>query len=142
MDSLGISASITGLVTSAGEVAKLLAPYVSTAPEAPSIAFQVNSEVQNTLTVLLAIEGLIKSIHSSPLRNASLVKIDHVVAVLTDGVLIFSDLESVAASGLTTDQGLRSRLRWTRKETTLSALADRLNGFNSSISLILNILQQ
>ena len=147
MDPLSVSASIAGLLSAAGAIAKVLGPYITAAQDAPKIAAQVSAEVHEATIILSALDRLARNMASVSVQRAALVSIDQVVAVLTDGVLVFSDLEAsvgllpVGASSATR-MGIWSRLQWARKESEFVALLSRLQGFKSSISLILNILQR
>ncbi|KAK0705666.1 hypothetical protein B0H67DRAFT_523585 [Lasiosphaeris hirsuta] len=147
MDPLSVVASITGLLSAAGAVARVLGPYIAAARDsAPKIAVQVNSEVQSATIILSALQSLAQNMASVRAQRAAIVQIDHVVAVLTDGVLIFSELEAAVGSLSLGDfsitrLALRSRLQWARKETDFASLLARLEGFKSSIALILDIFQ-
>ena len=150
MDPLSVAASIAGLLSAAGAVTKALAPYIAAARETPKLAVQVNSEIQGITIILSALQGLAQNLGSVPVQRAALIQVDHVVAVLTDGVLIFSDLEDAVRalnpfgdfSVSITRLGLRSRLQWARKESEITSLLARLQGFKSSASLILDIFQR
>lgn len=150
MDPLSVAASIAGLLSAAGAVTKALAPYVAAARETPKVAVQVHSEMQSITIILSALQSLARNLGSVPVQRAALIQVDHVVAVLTDGVLIFSDLEVLVTSlgspgdlsPSITRLSLRSRLQWARKETEISLILARLQCFKSSASLILNILQR
>lgn len=139
-----MAASVAGLLKGAHELGIILGPYIAATKEAPPIAHRVHSEVQNTKIVLSAVQTLTQNLSSVNARNASLIQIDQIVAVLTDGVLIFSELE-VACGVLKNQQPstlrLRSRLNLVRKEGDLSALLMRLQGFKDSLTLMLTILQ-
>ncbi|KAK0614078.1 hypothetical protein B0T14DRAFT_527604 [Immersiella caudata] len=149
MDPLSVAASIAGLLSAAGAVTKALAPYIAATRETPKLAVQVNSEIQSITIILSALQSLARNLGSVPVQRAALIQVDHVVAVLTDGVLIFSDLEVVVRSldslgdfsVSITRLALRSRLQWARKESEITSLLARLQGFKSSASLILNIFQ-
>ena len=147
MDPLTITTSIFGLLKATAQVTQYLAPYVSAAKDTPKIVTQVHSEVVYTRTILVAIEGLTKNLSTIPRRRAALIQIDQLVAVFTDGVLLFSELEAALPSlppeGPTSPRlPLQLRLQWARKEGTLAALLARLQGFKASLSLMLNILQR
>lgn len=147
MDPLSVSASIAGLLTAAGAVARLLNLYIATARDTPKIAAQVSAEMHEATIILSALRQLAQNMASVSAQRAVLISVDQIVAVLTDGVLVFSDLE--ASVGLlplgapsATRLAIWSRLQWARKETELASLLSRLQGFKSSISLMLNILQR
>ena len=147
MDPLSVSASIAGLLTAAAAVAKLLNPYIAAACDTPKIAARVSAEVHEATIILSALQRLAQNMARVSIQRAALVTIDQVVAVLTDGVLVFSDLEASVGSlplgaPSATPLAIRSRLQWARKESDLVSLLGRLQGFKSSVSLILNILQR
>ncbi|KAK3987467.1 hypothetical protein QBC44DRAFT_400099 [Cladorrhinum sp. PSN332] len=145
-DPLSIAASIAGLISVALTVGKALGPYVSAARDTPKIAIQVHAETQAATIILSALQNLTNNLDAVSRSRAALIQVDYLITVLTNGVLIFSELEAcvgdlpvpdLSITGL----GLRSRLGWARKETALDGLLSRLEGFKSSISTILNILQ-
>lgn len=147
MDPLSVSASIAGLLSAAGTISKVLGPYIAAAQDVPKIAAQVSAEVHEATIVLSALDKLARNMTSVSVQRAALVSIDQVVAVLTNGVLVFSDLEaSVGRLPLGESSfmrmGIWSRLQWARKEAEFTVLLSRLQGFKSSASLILNILQR
>ncbi|KAK0634190.1 hypothetical protein B0T14DRAFT_87230 [Immersiella caudata] len=148
MDPLSTAASIAGLLSAAVSIGKVLTPYVSAARDTPQVAHHVNAETQSVSIILSALQSLAQNMASVPIQRAALVDVDQVIAVLTSGVFVFSDLEASIgtmthpdSSSLGRLASLRSRFQWARKETELTALLSRLQSFKSSISLILGILQ-
>ncbi|KAK4458971.1 hypothetical protein QBC42DRAFT_275473 [Cladorrhinum samala] len=146
MDPLSVASSIAGLVSAAGMVNKALGPYIAAVRDTPKIAFQVYSETQSATIILSALQNLTTNLSTINRQRAALIQLDQIVAVLTDGVLIFSDLEACVedlppAEPSITPLALRYRLGWARKESALSTLLGRLEAFKSSMSLMLNILQ-
>ena len=145
MEALSVAASIAGLLTVAREVGKLFAPYVFAAVNGePHIAKQIDSEVASMRTILLALQGVVTNLSSVPARNASLVQIDHVVAVLMEGVLLFSEIESSIPASWASESDfpmkLNRRLWWARKEKHFGGLLARLQGFKLSLNAVLAIL--
>lgn len=147
MDPLSIAASIAGLLSAAGQVAKVLGPYVSAAKETPQITSRVHAEVQSAAVILSALKNITKDLASVSSQRAGLIQVDQVITVLTDGVLLFSELEAALRSLPSQElEGsrlpLRARLLWARKESAFVGLLTRLQGFKSSISLVLMILNK
>ncbi|RSL58749.1 hypothetical protein CEP54_007646 [Fusarium duplospermum] len=145
-DPLSIAASIAGLLSTTGQIAKFLGPYVSAAKETPQITAHVYSEVQSTQVILAGLQGLTQNLGAVQARHAALIAVHQVVTILTDGVLLFSELEAVVRSlppreGSDQRLPLRARLLWARKESTFTPLLTRVQSFKSSMSLILMILQ-
>lgn len=145
-DPLSVAASIAGLISITVEAGKFLRPYVSAARETPPIAAHVYSEVQSIEIILNGLQNVTSSLSSVHSRNAALIGVNQVITVLTDGVLLFSDLQDElrSLSPKNEDDGIpmRTRLRWVRKEGTLTALLTRLQGFKSSMTLVLLILKR
>src|SRR4051812_20589989 len=99
MDPLSVIASVAGIITAASEAIKILGPYVTATKDAPKIASQVLSEVLAVKTTVAALEQLaatlVRNTGPSRIQYASLVQVDQLVAVLTDGVLVFSELDAL-----------------------------------------------
>ncbi|KAH7176269.1 ras family-domain-containing protein [Dactylonectria macrodidyma] len=146
MDPLSAIASVAGIATAAGEVAKILGLYITAAKDAPKIAAQLSSEVLATQTILSALEQLASNISTRNVKYASLIQVDQLIAVLTDGVLIFSELEAVLQT-LPPPEPISPRgrlwlsMQWVRKNSSLTAIFTRLQAFKLSINCILSILQ-
>ncbi|KAK3328265.1 hypothetical protein B0T19DRAFT_186010 [Cercophora scortea] len=150
MDPLSAIASVVGIISAASQVAAVLGPYARAGKEAPKIVAQLHSETVATKTVLAALEQLTmvlsKMAAISSITYASLIQIDELRAVLTDGVLLFSELEALVDTlpplGASS-QGARllASIQWTRKRGALFAVLARLQSFKVSINCILSILQ-
>ncbi|RGP70082.1 hypothetical protein FSPOR_4194 [Fusarium sporotrichioides] len=144
-DPLSVAASIAGLISITVEAAKFLKPYVSAAKETPPVAAHVYSEVQSIEIILSGLQNATNSLSSGHARSAALIGVNQVVTVLTDGVLLFSDLQdelrSLSPKIQNEEIPIRTRLRWARKESTFTALLTRLQGFKSSMTLVLMILK-
>ena len=146
-DPLSIAASLAGLVSITIELGKILGPYVAAAKETPQIALRTYSEIQSTQAILAGLQKLTGNLASPNIQHAALISVDQLVAILTDGVLIFSELEHLIQSLIpqgSADQRLPLllRLQWVREEGTLNSLLTRLQAFKSSMNLMLVILMR
>ncbi|KAF4343955.1 hypothetical protein FBEOM_2112 [Fusarium beomiforme] len=144
-DPLSLAASIAGLISITVEAVKFLSPYVSAAKETPPVAAHVYSEVQSTQVILMGLQDLTRNLASVKVQRAALVGVNQVVAILTDGVLLYSELHTELQS-LPAKEGdvkipLIGRLQWARKESTFITLLNRLQSFKNSMTLVLMILQ-
>ncbi|KAI8412427.1 hypothetical protein FOFC_05684 [Fusarium oxysporum] len=144
-DPLSVAASIAGLISITVEAVKFLSPYVSAAKETPQVAAHVYSEVQSTQVILMGLQSLTKNFGSVKFQHAALIGVNQVVAILTDGVLLYSELhkelQSLRAKDGAEKVPLRGRLQWVWKESTFVTLLNRLQSFKSSMTLVLMILQ-
>ncbi|KAF5563533.1 Rho guanine nucleotide exchange factor scd1 [Fusarium napiforme] len=144
-DPLSVAASIAGLISITVEAVKFLSPYVSASKETPQVAAHVYSEVQSTQVILMGLQRLTKNLGSVKIQHAALIGVNEVVAILTDGVLLYSELHKELQSLWTKDGvekvPLRGRLQWVWKESAFVTLLNRLQSFKSSMTLVLMILQ-
>lgn len=144
-DPLSVAASVAGLLTAAAAICKVLAPYAAAARDTPQIALQVRAETEEASIALASLQGLASNLATLPTQRTLLIQVDHLVAILTNGVLVFSDLETCVADlpplDPSTTPTLLRRLQWTKKETDLKPIVARLQGFKASVSMILGILQ-
>jgi len=152
MDPLSIIASVAGIITAVSETIKIIGPYASANKTAPEIAAQLHSEALATKTILVALQRLIQDVMSVPstrssssAANASLVQIDHIVAVFSDGVLLFSDfhttMNSMPSLGKSNGSGRWwTSVQWVRKKDILAILLSRLQSFKQSVNCILSLL--
>ncbi|KAL2672810.1 hypothetical protein Neosp_013526 [[Neocosmospora] mangrovei] len=69
-DPLSIAASIAGLLSTTGQIAKFLGPYVSAAKETPQITAHVYSEVQSTQVILAGLQNLTQNLGAVQARHA------------------------------------------------------------------------
>lgn len=145
-DPLSVAASIAGLISITVEAVKFLSPYVSAAKETPQVAAHVYSEVQSTQVILMGLQSLTKNLESVSIQHAAMIGVNQVVAVLTDGVLLYSELhkelQSLWAKDGVEKVPLIGRLQWVWKGSTFATLLNRLQSFKSSMTLILMILQR
>jgi cell division control protein 24 len=145
-DPLSVAASVAGLISITVEAVKFLSPYVSAAKETPQVEAHVYSEVQSTQVILMGLQNLTKSLGSVKVQHAVLIGVDQIVAILTDGVLLYSELhkelQSLRAKDGMEKVPLRGRLQWVWKENTFITLLSRLQSFKSSMALVLMILQR
>ena len=141
MDPLSIASSVVGLLAAAGKIIEILKPVISTLKDSAKTATIIHSEVNSSRIILSALQVLFRDLDAAPCRRRDLIQIDQVIATLTDGVLLFSELEALVTRLGPATESLLTRIEWARKEKTLNILVARLQNFKGSISVILNILQ-
>ncbi|KAJ0383468.1 hypothetical protein COL922a_010435 [Colletotrichum nupharicola] len=141
-DPLSIASSIVGILAAAGEITDILGPYISAVRETPRIVASVHSEVVGSRIILSALHGLLQILSAASRSRTLLVPIDDLIAVFTNGVLIFSELESsITPICLDGADRIMGRMQWTRASGKLSDLLSRLQAFKQKTLLLLNILQ-
>ncbi|KAF2178273.1 hypothetical protein K469DRAFT_695583 [Zopfia rhizophila CBS 207.26] len=141
MDHLSVAGSIVGILTAVGRVAEIVEPFVSTTKDAPKIAVSVHNEVNRVRMVLSPLQGILETLSSSSTSTtrAAFVQVDELVVTFTDGVLMFSELESILSQLKMPDPTqieLRYCLQWAWKESAISEVLERLQKFLGSLSAI------
>jgi cell division control protein 24 len=141
MDPLCVSNSIAGLFVVSGEVIDVLAHIIVEPKERLKTARLLHTEVTSSIPLLLQLQELLDAPQATPRNRTALIQIDQLVAVLTDGVLIFSDLEAIAQP-LKGAVSIWERLQWVRVEPDLASILPRLEGFRNALTSILDIFQR
>jgi hypothetical protein len=141
---LEVSAAIIGILAAARKVAETLPTgrpnSVGVCPGSKH-AQSIIVEIEHTRTILRSLKGLFEELATVPRRRRKLVPLDQLITALTNGVLIFSELEGLANQLGDPNDAVSSRTRWARKEHELDKLVSRLTGFKTSMALMLGILQ-
>lgn len=143
MDPLSVAGSIVGILTAAAKVVEIVEVFVSSTKDAPKIARSVYSEVDRVLILLNSLKAFLDDLSISS-KRAAYIQVEHLQIVFTDGVLIFSELDSIVGPLMTPDQTplqFAKKLQWATKKRAISDVLDRLRGFQISLSPMLNIFQ-
>lgn len=140
-DPLSVVASIIGIIAAAGKVAETLGPLISTVKDTTKSATTIHAEVNNCKIILSALQVLLEDLGSTPRKRRELIQVSQLVTILTDGALIFSELEPLVSQLGTSTEKWSTRIQWARKKDALEVLTKRLELFKGSINVMLNILQ-
>jgi hypothetical protein len=139
-DALSVAASIIGILAAAGKVAETLGPVVSAFKDTTNTATAIYAEVNSSRTILTSLQALLNDLENSPERRRQLIQVDQLVAVLTDGVLIFNELEPLVLQLGNDTERWRTRIQWTIKKDKLNSFVSRMQLFKGSINVMLSIL--
>ena len=140
MDPLSIAASFIGIATAAGQVSRLLRAFLESTKQASSTASSVLAEVTGISACLHQLQDFLLGHDDTGRSRRSLILIEQVIVVFTDCVTVFSELERLL-EGLTTKEHMRviDRVKWARKEATVSRILTRLQASKGSLNLMLTI---
>jgi hypothetical protein len=144
MEPLSVAASIVGILSAAAKVVEIVQPFITSMKDAPKLALTVYSEVNRVLVILNSLKLFLESIYATSSSRGSLVEIDHLRVLFTDGVLLFSDLETLLAPLEPLANGriqAHQRLLWLTKKAAIDALMLRVEHFLTALSALLNIFQ-
>ena len=139
MDPLSIAASVTGVLTAAAQVCTLLGKI----RDAPKSVVAILTEIEHIQIVFRALQRFIDHTRAVSRQRAALVQLEDVTVILTQTVLVFSELETllIPLSGSGLHSSLRQRLAWSRQETGIQRLVNQLQRHKTSLSLLLQIIQ-
>ena len=139
MDPLSIAASITGILAAAAQVSSLL----SQIREATASVAAVLSEIEHIKIVFRALQSFVDRTRTVTRYRATLIQIEDFTVILTQTVIVFSELETLitplsASSGRSS---IRRRLNWSRQEAGVNRLVNQLQRHKTSLSLLLQVIQ-
>jgi hypothetical protein len=133
-----VVASITGILAAVGKVSGILGQI----RDAPSSMLSILTEVNHIKIVFTAFQGFLNRTNRISGLRAALIQLDDVVVILTQTVLVLSELQTVIAP-LSSTGRLSSwqRLNWSRHEAAARRLLSQLQRHKTSLSLLLQIIQ-
>lgn len=138
---LETAASIIGILAAAGKIAETLGPIVSAFHDVTKHTAAVLSEVNNSRIILAALERYLDDLSTSRRMRKELIQVDQIIIALTDGVLLFSELEALVLRHTGPNNAASNRLRWAMNDEKFAALVSRMQCFKGSTAVMLNILQ-
>ena len=139
-DPLSVAAGVIGILTAAAQISTLLIQFTKSSRGAPAQARHVLSEVNDISGTLSHLQSFLLGNEHIDRSRASLLKIDHIVTIMSDCVIAFSELETVLDGLKTNDMNILDGMKWARKEAEITAIIERLQHHKVSLSLMLNIL--
>ncbi|KAI4159715.1 MAG: hypothetical protein LQ342_006330 [Letrouitia transgressa] len=141
MDGISVAASIIGLLAAAAKISSTLNDFIVKVREAPKLARTVLLEIADISACLNQVQSLLLGVGSINASNQSLLMVNDLDVILSNCVVIFSELEELA-EGLKPDQPIQAIdiLKWTIKEKAITALLLRLQSSKTSLSLMISAL--
>ncbi|KAL8786120.1 MAG: hypothetical protein Q9213_002986 [Squamulea squamosa] len=142
MDPLSVAASITTILTAAVQVSNILAQFRN----APASVTAILTEMEHIKIVFRALHGFIDHTRTVNRQRAALIRIEDVTVLLTQTVLVFSELQTLIEPLSATASngqrfGVRRRFSWSRQEAGVNRLVNQLQRHKTSLSLLLQIIQ-
>ena len=141
MDPISAVASIVGLVGAAAKISETLFKFVTSVKDAPKLASCVLQEVSDTSACLSQLESYLVGTKTTSRSHENLLNVEQIVVVLSNCVLIFSELEEIVESLKPSDPIQSSRLgQWVLKERIIKDLFTRLHNSKASLNLMMTTL--
>lgn len=135
-----VAASIIGIIAAAGKVAETLTPMISVLKDVHKHAAIVLTEVNACRTILSELDVFLKDLDALPEARKDLIPVNSLVTTFTDGVLLFSELESLVGKLDHVNNAISRRVKRAWNHSEVTALLARLQNFKASISAMLSIL--
>lgn len=139
MDPLSIAASITAILTAAVQVSSLLRRI----HDAPASVAAILVEVEHIRIVFQVLQTFVDRAAAMTRHRAALIGIEDLTVMLTQTVLVFSELQTLIAplSARSRRSGIKWRFDWSRQEPGVNRLVTQLQRHKSSLSLLLQVIQ-
>ncbi|KAM5363128.1 hypothetical protein ACJZ2D_012178 [Fusarium nematophilum] len=136
MDPLSAAASVVGLNAAVGKVYGLL-DYVSSIKNAPATIRDAKDQVGHAQLALRSMERCLDRLALLSPDRTALIQVDDLRITLADAMMAFSDLESL----LQKLAHVRTVVSWYRHEKSIQGHMARIQRYQSSLNMMLNILQ-
>ena len=141
MDPISVAASIVGLLTAAAKVSSILNSVITSAKTAPKLALSASVEVTDISVCLNQLQSFLLRTQTKSQSQENLILVNQVLVVLSDCVLVFSELEQILDPLKLEEPWQAHRaVKWVRKEKDVAAILTRLQSSKASLSLIMTIL--
>ena len=141
-DPLSIAAGVVGVLAAAAQISSLLIQFTKASKNAPSQARHIITEVSDISGILSHLQSFLLGNEYTHISRTSLLKVDHVVTIVSGCVLTFSELEKLLDQLRVDGMGVLDCMKWARKEAEILAVVQRLQNHKASLSLMLNILNR
>lgn len=138
MDPLSVAASITGILTAAAQVSTLL----SGVKDAPASISAVLTELEHIKIVFRALQRFLDRATTVTGPRAALIQLGDVVTILTQTVLVFSEMETLITplSNPEKSPGWH-RWIWAWQQSGVTRLLNQIQRHKTSLTLLLQIIQ-
>lgn len=137
---LTIAAAINETLTVAVQVSRLLWQI----RDSPQSVAAVLCEMDHIGIVFRALQSFVDRAKTVTRDRAALIQIEACIAILTQTVVVFSELETLLTPLMESRGwlgGIRRRLNWSRHERGVRRLVNQLQRHKTSLSLLLQVIQ-
>ena len=139
-DPLSIASGCVGVLTAAAQITSILIKFTKDTKNAPDQARVVLAEVSDINGILSQLQSLLLRTNSTVPSSWALLQVDHLVSIISGCVLTFSELQKVLDNLKVEGMNIIDRIQWSRKESFIASLIQRLQTHKASLSLIIAIL--
>ena len=141
MDPISVAASFVGLLGAASKISSILNSVVRSARTAPKLAQNTLIEVNDITVCLNQLQTFLLRTQTTHRSQESLILVDQVLVILSDCVMIFSELEQTLDSlRIEEPWQVHQVVKWMLREKDVAAILTRLQSSKASLSLIMTTL--
>ena len=140
---MSVAASVAGLLQLSDAVYKTLTDFTSKVERAPKSAYSFLQMVTEMRLALSSMSELVDNFQMIPARRKALLQLDHLIIVLTQAVITFTDMElflsnwpKIAAMPNST----LKRIRWALQDDKANRIIRRLQENKASVTMVLSII--
>lgn len=142
MDPLSVSASVVGLLGARAQITSFLFTIVSNVRDAPKLAESLVTEMADIAAALGSLQSYVCNRTQVSAERGALILLEHVSTTLTGCVTTYSDLQRIIDDlNVGQDMSTFDKLKWSRQESKINIILQRLQNHKSSLTLMLTILQ-
>jgi len=140
---LGIAASMAGLLSVAVKVGTVITSFISSVDDVPESARTALTAVEGMRLTLTSVKQMTDNQFQVPPGRKEMIHVRHLVVILREVILAFSDLEAIIVplGGFGEGISVWDTMKWLLEEKNISRAVQRLVSHKTSLSLMLNILQ-
>lgn len=140
MDPLSVAASITGILTVAAKITKLVAKFIEKGRDAPASMHSALSELSDLSICVAQLSPFVQGNKHVERSRKDAISVQQIVVLITALVLNISELEKLLNSfGLDRPLSPIARVGWISNEEKIKALLTRVQASKGSLNLILTI---
>ena len=142
-DPLSIAASVTGLLSVAGQICTNISSFISSVANAPNSARRALTAVEEMRMALTSVQQVIDRLSRLPRNRKEMIHVSHLVITFREAIRSFSELEATVkpAAGVDGMSSKWDRLKWVSEEEKILRSVQQLELHKTSLSLMLSILQ-
>ena len=139
-DPLSLATGVTSVLIAAAQITSVLVGFRRSVNGAPHMARTVIMEIKDLTTILSQLQDFILGRELGERTRTALLRLDHMVAIVSSCVLTFSELTALLDTVKTEDMRAIDKVKWVRRQAEVQSLTQRLNTHKISLSLVLDIL--
>lgn len=140
-DPLTASAAVRGIIVANEQLVKIISDVISIA-NASQILTDLQTELNSINIIVSGLENFLQRTNTVAPTRAALIPVQDVISIMTQLVLVYSELQVVVQQWQGTHQSILSRFStpWRANAAAITRLLNQLQRHKLSLSLVLQII--